>query len=276
MPFFTKPNDNNTSIYYEDNGTGKPVILIHGWPLSHRAWEQQTWEIVKKGYRCISYDRRGFGLSSTPWDGYDYSTLASDLNDLIHHLDLNQVTLVGFSMGGGEVVRFFTDYDHSRVEKAVLIGSIIPLVQQKDDNPAGVPDSDLEGIIDSLQKDRVGFLKDFSKNFYNFDEFGGDKVSQAQLDYDFIIASHANPRATIETALAWAYTDFRTELKNVSVPTMIIHGTGDRIVPIESSSDQAAEGIPNNTYHKIEGAPHGLLITHADEVNQLLIDFVEQ
>ena len=276
MPFFNKPDNKDISIYYEDHGSGKPVSLIHGWPLSHRAWEQQTWKIVKQGYRCISYDRRGFGLSSAPWDDYDYTTLASDLRDLIQHLDLNQVTIVGFSMGGGEVVRYFTEYDDDRIEKAALISSIIPLVAQKDDNPDGVPQKDLEGIIDALQDDRVGFLKNFHKNFYNFDDLSGDRISEAQLDYDFIIASHASPRATIQCALSWAETDFRNEIKNVSVPTLIVHGNADNIVPIETSADQAAEGIADNEYHIIDNAPHGLNLTHKDELNKLLINFIDK
>ena len=274
MPFFKKPNNEDISIFYEDNGTGQPVILIHGWPLSHRAWEQQTWKIVQAGYRCISYDRRGFGISSSPWDGYDYSTLASDLRDLILHLDLNQVVLVGFSMGGGEVVRYLSDFGENRIDKAALIASIIPLVAQKEDNPNGVPQSDLEEIMNALETDRVGFLKNFHQNFYNFDKLGGDKISQAQLDYDFIIASHANPRATIQAAKAWAETDFRSELKNVTVPTLIVHGDEDNIVPIETSAKQAAEGIENNEFHIIKGAPHGLNATHSDELNKLLIEFI--
>ena len=275
MPFFQKPDNEDISIFYEDHGTGQPIILIHGWPLSHRAWEQQTWKIVKQGYRCISYDRRGFGLSSTPWDGYDYSTLASDLRDLILHLDLNQAIIVGFSMGGGEVVRYFTDFGDDRIEKAALISSIIPLVAKKDDNPDGVPQEELEGIMDALQSDRVGFLKEFHKNFYNYDQLGGDRVSEAQLDYDFTISSYANPRATIQAAISWAETDFRDELSNVSVPTLIVHGDADNIVPIETSAEQAAEGIENNTYHVIENGPHGLNITHSDELNEKLMEFIK-
>lgn len=276
MPFLSNTStENKADLFYEDYGTGKPVILIHGWPLSHKAWEQQVWKIVESGYRCISYDRRGFGISSAPWDGYDYSTLASDLNAIINQLDLNDVTLVGFSMGGGEVVRYLTDYGSSKISKAALISSIIPLVQKKDDNPDGVPEEDLRGIIDALQSDRVGFLKDFSKNFYNYDKLG-DRISEQQLHYDFSIAAHASPRATIQCAFSWAETDFRPELKNVDVPTLIVHGDDDNIVPIKTAGDQAAEGIANNEYHVIEGAPHGLNITHAEELNDILIEFLKK
>lgn len=277
MPFITnKTAKEQVDIFYEDYGSGQPVILIHGWPLSRKSWEQQVWKIVEEGFRCISYDRRGFGTSSAPWDEYDYSALASDLNTIIEGLKLENTVIVGFSMGGGEVVRYLTDYGSGKIAKAALISSIIPLVKKKSDNPDGVPEKDLEGIIDALQNDRVGFLKEFSKGFYNFDENKGDKVSQAQLDYDFTIASLASPRATIQTALAWMHTDFRPELKNVNVPTLIVHGDADATVPIETSADLAAKGIKDNTYEVIKGAPHGLNITHADALNKILIDFLNK
>ena len=277
MPFITnKSAKEQVDIFYEDYGKGQPVILIHGWPLSRKSWEQQVWKIVEEGYRCISYDRRGFGTSSSPWGAYDYSALASDLNAIIEELKLEDAVIVGFSMGGGEVVRYLTDYGSDKIAKAALISSIIPLVKQKSDNPDGVPEKDLEGIIDALQNDRVGFLKEFSKGFYNYDDNKGERVSEAQLDYDFTIASFASPRATIQTALAWMNTDFRSELKNVDVPTLIVHGDADATVPIETSAKQAAEGIKENTFEIIKGAPHGLNITHADELNKILISFLKK
>ncbi|MFC7445533.1 Non-heme chloroperoxidase [Mesoflavibacter sp. HG96] len=276
MPFITNENTEEiVDIFYEDYGEGQPVILIHGWPLSRKSWEHQVWKIVEAGYRCISYDRRGFGISSFPWNGYDYSSLASDLNEIITQLELENAIIVGFSMGGGEVVRYCTDYGTKNIEKAALISSIIPLVKQKEDNPTGVPEKDLLGIKDALENDRVGFLKEFSKGFYNYED-NKDKVCQAQLDYDFIVASHASPRGTIEAAKAWMHTDFRDELKNVDVPTLIIHGDADNTVPIETSAKQATEGISNNTFHIIKGAPHGLNITHKEELNNLLIKFLEE
>ena len=275
MPFITNESaKEQVDIFYEDYGSGQPVILIHGWPLSRKSWEQQVWKLVDSGFRCISYDRRGFGTSSSPWGAYDYSALASDLNTIIEGLKLEDAVIVGFSMGGGEVVRYLTDYGSKKVSKAVLISSIIPLVKKKEDNPDGVPESDLEGIIDALQNDRVGFLKEFSKGFYNFDD-NKDKVSQAQLDYDFTIASFASPRATIQTALAWMHTDFRSELKNVNVPTLIVHGDADKTVPIATSAEQVAKGIKDNTYEVIKGAPHGLNITHPGELNKILIEFLK-
>lgn len=277
MPFITnKSAKEQVDIFYEDYGSGQPVILIHGWPLSRKSWEQQVWKIVEEGYRCISYDRRGFGTSSSPWGEYDYSALASDLNAIIEELDLKDVVIVGFSMGGGEVVRYLTDYGSSKIAKAALISSIIPLVKQKSDNPDGVPEKALEGIIEALQNDRVGFLKEFSKGFYNYEENKGERVSEAQLDYDFTIASFASPRATIQTALAWMHTDFRSELKNVVVPTLIVHGDADATVPIETSAKQAATGIKDNTFEIIKGAPHGLNITHAEELNKILISFLKK
>ena len=277
MPFITnKTAKEQVDIFYEDYGSGQPVILIHGWPLSRKSWEQQVWKIVEEGFRCIAYDRRGFGTSSSPWGEYDYSALAGDLNAIIEELDLKDAIIVGFSMGGGEVVRYLTDYGSSRIAKAALISSIIPLVKQKSDNPHGVPEDALNGIIDALQKDRVGFLKEFSKGFYNYDENKGERVSEAQLDYDFTIASFASPRATIQTALSWMHTDFRSELKNVTVPTLIVHGDADVTVPIETSAKQAAEGIKYSTYEIIKGAPHGLNVTHPDELNKILISFLKK
>jgi len=276
MPFITNSTaEEVVDIFYEDYGKGQPVILIHGWPLSRKSWEQQVWKIVEDGFRCISYDRRGFGISSAPWDSYDYSSLASDLDALINKLDLKDVILVGFSMGGGEVVRYMTDYGCKRIAKAALISSIIPLVKLKDDNPVGVTENVLDNIKSGLQKDRVGFLKNFHKGFYNYDE-NKNRVSEGQLEYDFSIASHASPRATIQAALAWMHTDFRPELKNVAVPTLIVHGDADNTVPIGTSAEQAAKGIKDNTYKIIKGAPHGLNITHADEFNAILIEFLNE
>ena len=267
--------DELIDLYVKDYGFGQPVILIHGWPLSHKSWEQQIWAIVQAGYRCIAYDRRGFGSSSEPWNGYDYSSLATDLHEIITQLQLEDVVLVGFSMGGGEVVRYCTDFGTENISKVALISSIIPLVAQKDDNPDGVPQSKLDTILDALETDRVGFLKDFHKNFYNYvDAPVGNLVSKAQLDYDWSIAAHASPRATIQAAKAWAETDFRPELANVTVPCLIVHGDEDQIVPIATAGAQAAKGIENSAYHIIKGGPHGLNITHKHDLNKLVIDFL--
>lgn len=273
MPYITKDIDKNYSVYYEDYGTGQPVILIHGWPLSGKSWELQVPALLEAGYRVITYDRKGFGKSQPSLGGYDYNSLTEDLLELITQLDLQNVVLVGFSMGGGEVVRFLTNYGSDNVDKVALIASIIPLVKQKEDNPDGVPEKDLNEILDNVKKDRVTFLEGFHKNFYNYGLLS-QSVSQAQLNYDWSISSHASPIATIKSAESWANTDFRLELQNVTVPTLIVHGDEDQIVPIKTAGEQAAKGIVNNQYHVISGAPHGLNVTHAEELNQILINFL--
>lgn len=274
MPFLKHSEGKEpVELFYQDYGQGKPVILIHGWPLSHQSWEGQIRILVEEGFRVIAYDRRGFGRSSQPWGDYDYTTLAGDLRQLILHLDLKDVTLVGFSMGGGEVVRYFTEFGADRISKAALIASIIPLVAQKDDNPSGVPQKALDDILDALKTDRLGFLKEFHENFYNFKK-NAEGVSEANLEFDFSVASHASPIATIKAAEAWAGTDFREELENVVVPTLIVHGDEDNIVPFKTSAEQAAKGIADNKYHLIEGAPHGLNLTHGDQLSKLLLDFL--
>ncbi len=265
----------SANIHYQDYGTGRPVVLIHGWPLSHAAWEPQTSALIDAGFRVVKYCRRGFGQSSAPWDGYDYDALAADLNDLMEHLDLKDATIVGFSMGGGEVVRYCTKYGTGRLKQCALISSIIPLVPQKDDNPDGVPQKALEEIMGKLRSDRVGYLTEFTHNFYNYDD-NKDKVSKEQLHYDWNIAAHASPRATIKTAEAWGGTDFRPECKNVTVPTLIVHGSADNVVPIATAGDQAAKMIPNNKYHVVKDAPHGLSVTHREELNRVLIDFLKK
>ncbi|WP_046755684.1 alpha/beta fold hydrolase [Kordia jejudonensis] len=273
MAFLTHETETQSvDLYFEDHGHGQPVILIHGWPLSHRAWEQQVWAIVEAGYRCITYDRRGFGDSDAPWDAYDYSTLAADLNQIITQLELKNVILVGFSMGGGEVVRYCTDFGTANIDKVALISSIIPLVAKKEDNPEGVPQEELDGIMDALESDRVGFLKNFHKNFYNYED-NKEEISEAQLHYDWSIAAYASPNATIKAAKAWAETDFRPELKNVNVPTLIIHGDADAIVPIATSGEKAAAGIENSTYKVFSNGPHGLNLTHKHELNNALVAF---
>ncbi|KNB60708.1 alpha/beta fold hydrolase [Chryseobacterium sp. Hurlbut01] len=273
MPYTTKQNEKNYQLYYEDFGHGQPIILIHGWPLSGKSWEAQVPVLLELGYRVISYDRRGFGKSSPTADGYDYDRLTADLHELITELELKNVILFGFSMGGGEVVRYLTNYGSENIDKVALISSIIPIVKQKEDNPNGVPQDDLNEIMENLKKNRVTFLETFHKNFYNYGLLS-QTVSQAQLDYDWSIASCASPIATIKCAESWANTDFRPELSNVNVKTLIVHGDDDQIVPIDTAGRQAAEGISNNEFVVIEGAPHGLNVTHADQLNSILANFL--
>lgn len=259
-------------INYVDYGHGQPIVLIHGWPLSHKAWEKQIAALVEGGYRVIAYDRRGFGQSDAPWEGYDYDALASDLHALITHLDLQQVNLVGFSMGGGEVIRYLTRYGTDNINKIALVASIIPLVKQKDDNPAGVPEAGLQDILSALKTDRVKFLSNFHPAFYNY-RGDGKPVSEQQLKYDFSISSHAAAHATIGAAKAWMDTDFRSECKHVTIPALIIHGKADETVPIATSAEQAAELLPNSQLIVYDDAPHGLNITHADQLNGDLMAF---
>ncbi len=273
MPYTTKQNEKNYQLYYEDFGHGQPIILIHGWPLSGKSWEAQVPVLLELGYRVISYDRRGFGKSSPTADGYDYDGLTADLHELITELELKNVILFGFSMGGGEVVRYLTNYGSENIDKVALISSIIPIVKQKEDNPNGVPQDGLNEIMENLKKNRVTFLETFHKNFYNYGLLS-QTVSQAQLDYDWSIASCASPIATIKCAESWANTDFRPELSNVNVKTLIVHGDDDQIVPIDTAGRQAAEGISNNEFVVIEGAPHGLNVTHADQLNSILENFL--
>ena len=273
MPVIQNKTETPTvGIHYVDYGTGQPVILIHGWPLSHKAWEKQIAALVDGGYRVIAYDRRGFGQSDAPWQGYDYNALASDLHALITQLDLQQVNLVGFSMGGGEVIRYLTRYGSANINKIALVASIIPLVKQKDDNPAGVPETALQGILGALKTDRVKFLSNFHPAFYNY-KGNGHPVSEQQLTYDFSISSHAAPHATIGAAKAWMDTDFRSECNHVDVPTLIVHGKADETVPIATSAEQAATIIPNSKLVVYDDAPHGLNITHADRLNSDLMAF---
>lgn len=274
MPYIQSKSDESQQFYYEDFGSGQPIILIHGWPLSSKSWELQIPVLVETGFRVIAYDRKGFGKSSVSSTGYDYDGLTADLHEIITELELKNVILFGFSMGGGEVVRYLTKYGSENIDKVALISSIIPIVKQTDDNPAGVPEKDLMGILEQVKKDRVTFLAGFHKNFYNFGLLK-HSVSEQQLHYDWSISSHASPLATVKTAESWAGTDFRPELKNVTVKTLIVHGDADQIVPIETAGKQAAEAISNNVFKIIKDAPHGLNVTHADELNKILVDFLK-
>lgn len=274
MPYITKDLENDYRIYYEDLGSGQPIILIHGWPLSGKSWELQVQALLNNGYRVITYDRRGFGKSFVSKDGYDYSTLAADLKEVIEQLDLKDIVLVGFSMGGGEVIRYLTNYGSESISKIALVASIIPLVKKKKDNPDGVPQEKLDEILNALHKDRVNFLEGFHADFYNVGLLS-QSVSQKQLDYDWSISSHASPIATIKAAESWANTDFRSEVGNIKLPVLIVHGDKDNIVPIETAGDQAARMINHSQYHVIPGAPHGLNITHSNELNQIILEFLK-
>jgi non-heme chloroperoxidase len=274
---FIETKDNTTGdvvkLAYFDYGTGKPVVLIHGWPLSKEMWEYQVDDLINGGFRVIGYDRRGFGMSDRPWHGYDYDSLTDDLRAVIEQLDLNDITLVGFSMGGGEVARYFTRYGGERVSKAVLVSSVVPYVLKTDDNPDGVPTDAIDGMITGVKEDRIGFLDNFGKEFFGI-SFLKHSVSNATLEYYRNIAAMASPRATLECIKSFSYTDFRNDVPAINVPTLIIHGDADKIVPTATSSEQSTKLVPNNQYIVYEGAPHGLFFTEKNRLSHHLVSFI--
>jgi non-heme chloroperoxidase len=260
-------------LYVTDYGEGKPVILIHGWPLSSDMWEYQTEALINAGLRVIAYDRRGFGQSSKPWNGYDYSTLAADLKSIVDKLELSDVTLIGFSMGGGEIVRYFNTYGSHNISKAALIASVTPYMLKTEDNPDGTPQEVFDGMAQKMTDDRMDFLEGFSKDFYGVGALS-KPVSTAFLQHDLMVASCASPHATLECAKAFSSTDFREEMVSITVPTLVIHGDSDKTVPIKAAGEKASKLIPDCRYIVYDGAPHGLFYTEKDKLNKDLIDFI--
>ena len=277
MPYIKKNPENNQSVnlFFEDHGEGQPVILIHGWPVSHEMWEYQVNALVSAGYRCISYDRRGFGQSDKPWSGYDYDTLAGDLHEVINALNLWEVTLVGFSMGGGEVVRYLGKYGATRVSKAVLISSVVPLLVKSEDHEEGVPRAIFDEMIAKIHDDRPAFLTEFGDQFFNIGILNKPVSTEIQ-QWMHQLAMVASPSATAACIRSFSETDFRTDLSTLSLPMMIIHGDADKTVPIKATSEITASLLPNAEYYILEEAPHGLFITNKAEVNQLLINFLRK
>ncbi len=277
MPKITVGTENNAPIelHYEDYGSGKPVVLIHGWPLSGRSWENQVPALIGAGYRVITYDRRGFGWSSQPWGGYDYDTFAADLRALLEHLDLKDATLVGFSMGGGEVVRYIGKYGTDRVGKAVLAAAVPPYLYKSSDNPdGGIDDATIAGFEGGVKSDRLAFLDEFTKGFFAAGS-KTDLISEVQRVYNRDIAAFASPKGTLECIGAFSRTDFRGDLAKIKIPTLVIHGDSDGIVPFEVSGKRSHESIPGSVLALIEGGPHGLNATHAAEFNAALLDFLK-
>jgi non-heme chloroperoxidase len=261
-------------IYYEDHGTGKPVVLIHGWPLSGRSWEYQVPALVEAGYRVITYDRRGFGQSSQPWEGYEYNTFTSDLHQLLEHLELQNVTLVGFSMGGGEVARYISTYGTGRIEKAVFAGAVPPYLYKSEDYPEGaLDDATIEAFKSGVINDRLAFLDEFTKGFFAAGD-RTDLVSESFRLYNWDIAAGASPKGTLDCITAFSKTDFRKDLEKFNIPTLIIHGDSDATVPYEYSGKLTHEAIPNSKVALIKGGPHGLNATHAKEFNEALLLFL--
>ena len=275
MPTLNVGSDKSkpVELYYEDHGSGKPVVLIHGWPLSSRSWESQVPALIGAGYRVISYDRRGFGWSSQPWDGYDYDTFAADLDGLMQHLDLKGAALVGFSMGGGEVARYLGKYGTGRVAKAVFASAVPPFLLKSQDNPdGGLDEATLAQFQGGVKKDRMEFLEEFTKNF--FSAGGSQMVSKQQRKYARDIAAFASPKGTLDCIAAFGRTDFRGDLKKVTVPTLVLHGDSDAIVPFEVSGKRTHESIKGSQLVLIKGGPHGVNASHPEPFNKALIGFL--
>jgi peroxiredoxin len=271
MPYVTTTGTHPTEIYYQDLGRGQPVVLIHGWPLSHRMWERQIDALTEAGYRCVAYDRRGFGESGKPTGGYDYDTFASDLDALMTRLDLRDAVLAGFSMGGGEVARYIGRYGQDRVAKAMLLGAVPPFLLKTDDNPDGVPRDVFDGLIAGVRQDRLAFLDGFFPAFYNTDTV----ESHADLvPFSKWVAWAASPLATRECIVAFGTTDFRDDLRKFTVPTLVVHGDEDRTVPLDISGRRSHEMIRGSRLEILRGAPHGFAATHAAELNALMLDFL--
>jgi non-heme chloroperoxidase len=277
MPYVTvgQENTGNIDLYYEDHGSGKPVVLIHGWPLSGASWEKQTAALLAAGYRVIAYDRRGFGRSSKPSTGYDYDTFAGDLQKLLTKLNLSDCALVGFSMGGGEVARYLGTFGSERVTKAVFIASVPPFLLKTANNPEGVDGSVFEGIKKAIVADRPAFLSAFLANFYNVDVLGGKSISDQVIQYNWNVGVGASAKGTLDCVSAWV-TDFRNDLPRVDVPALVIHGDADRILPLAASGARTQKLVKGARLVVVEGGPHGLTWTHAEKVNRELLDFLGQ
>jgi non-heme chloroperoxidase len=275
MPQFIVGTENGASIalHYEDHGDGQPVVLVHGYPLNGRSFERQERALLAAGYRAINYDRRGFGLSDQPAIGYDYDTFAADLNALLDHIGLDDVVLVGFSMGTGEVTRYLGTYGSARVSKAVLLGTIPPFLLKTNDNPAGVDGSVFEGIKQAILDDRYAYFESFFDNFYNVDKLGGTRISDRARDASFNVAAGASPYATYACVDTWL-TDFRADLPKIDVPVLVVHGTEDRILPFESTAQRLPELVEDLTLVRVEGGPHNICWTHPEVVNKALLDFM--
>ena len=269
-------DENGTPIelHYEDHGEGRPIVLIHGWPLSGRSWEAQVPALIEAGHRVVTYDRRGFGWSSQPYDGYDYDTFAADLDALLTHLDLREATLVGFSMGGGEVVRYIGTYGTDRIAQAVLAAAVPPYLYQSEDNPdGGLDDATIEQFQGGVTGDRLAFLDEFTKQFFAAGD-RTDLISEPARLHARDIAAFASPKGTLDCITAFGRTDFRDDVAKVTVPTLVIHGDADAIVPFEVSGKRAHESIEGSRLALIEGGPHGLNATHADQFNEALLSFL--
>ena len=277
MPYVTVGQENSATIdiYYEDLGAGQPIVLIHGFPLNGHSWEKQVLVLLNAGYRVITYDRRGFGASSQPSLGYDYDTFAADLNTLMTKLDLHDAVLVGFSMGTGEVTRYLGNYGSKRVQKAVLMAPVPPFLLKTADNPEGVDQSVFDGIMTAIVKDRPAYFSEFFRDFFNVDVLLGERISNYAIQSCWNVAVGASAKGTLDCVPSWL-TDFRDDLPRIDIPTLIIHGDADRILPLESTAARLPKLIKNSQLEIIPGGPHAINWTHADQVNPMLLDFLQQ
>ena len=274
MPYVTVGQENSAPIelYYEDHGSGSPVVLIHGFPLSGRAWERQERALIAAGYRVITYDRRGFGKSSQPSTGYDYDTFAADLDKLLTALDLHEADLAGHSMGGGEIARYLGKYGSARIRRAVIVSGVPPYLLKTDETPNGVPQEVFDEIAAGLTADRAAYFTEWDKNFFNLDQTLGSRISAEEVQDAWNTAVGASPAGTIACVPTW-HTDFRADLPKIDIPVLVLHGTEDRVLPIEACGPRTHELIRGSEYVPIQGAPHGLCWTHAEEVNAELLRF---
>jgi non-heme chloroperoxidase len=274
MPYVTVGIENSASIelYYEDHGSGSPVVLIHGYPLNGRAWERQERELIANGFRVITYDRRGFGKSSKTSTGYDYDTFAADLHRLVEELDLRNFQMAGHSMGGGEVARYLGKYGSERVRKAAIVSGIPPYLLKTPDTPQGVPQEVFDQLAAGVTADRFAFFTEWNKNFYNLDKTLGKLISAEAVQDSWNTAVSASPAGVIACVPTW-HTDFRADLRKIDIPLLVMHGTEDRVLPIEACGPRTHEMVKNSVYVPVNGAPHGLCWTHADQVTSELLRF---
>lgn len=275
MPFIKTAGNSNqpVNIYYEDSGKGKPVVFIHGWPLSGSMWEYQVTQLPQQGLRCITYDRRGFGKSDRPPGGYDYNTMAGDLKSLLDELNLEDVTLVGFSMGGGEIAKYFSLYGGARVGKVILVSAVVPYMLKTADNPNGVPQEEFDKMAKGMIDDRPAFFERFNKDFFGV-TLTNHPVSEAFLQDGLTKVMDASPIATLECAKAFSTTDFRQDVLKINVPTLIIHGDKDKTVPIDPTGKESFRLIEGALFVIYKDAPHGLWYTDKEKLNQDIVDFI--